>query len=236
MTVIGWIVFGLIVGALAKLVMPGRDPGGIIVTMLLGIAGSLLGGFIGRAAGMYGPVDSERFPVSAVDVSQIDPRFDAWAINKKSWPDIEPIRVTEGKRYRLSKGVILCKIRRNGADSQISFALQPGNELVSLGRLLELLRKGLENGLRFIGVGFPAGSVSQQRVQGQGRFRMLFYKSTVHFLQHLFLDLISFFPGFLFAFVITLFCVGIVFLYGGIEVFVVGFRFLVQPGIYIMQF
>jgi uncharacterized membrane protein YeaQ/YmgE (transglycosylase-associated protein family) len=55
MTVIGWIVFGLIVGALAKLVMPGRDPGGIIVTMLLGIAGALLGGFIGRAMGFYGP-------------------------------------------------------------------------------------------------------------------------------------------------------------------------------------
>jgi uncharacterized membrane protein YeaQ/YmgE (transglycosylase-associated protein family) len=55
MTVIGWIVFGLIIGALAKLVMPGRDPGGIIITMLLGIAGALLGGFIGRALGMYGP-------------------------------------------------------------------------------------------------------------------------------------------------------------------------------------
>ena len=55
MTVIGWIVFGLIVGALAKLVMPGRDPGGIVVTMLLGIAGALLGGFIGRAMGLYGP-------------------------------------------------------------------------------------------------------------------------------------------------------------------------------------
>ena len=55
MFVIGWIVFGLIVGALAKLVMPGRDPGGIIVTMLLGIAGALLGGFLGRAMGFYGP-------------------------------------------------------------------------------------------------------------------------------------------------------------------------------------
>jgi uncharacterized membrane protein YeaQ/YmgE (transglycosylase-associated protein family) len=55
MAVIGWIVFGLIVGALAKLVMPGRDPGGIIVTMLLGIAGALLGGFVGRAMGFYGP-------------------------------------------------------------------------------------------------------------------------------------------------------------------------------------
>lgn len=53
MGLIGWIVFGLIVGALAKLVMPGRDPGGIIVTMGLGIVGALVGGAIGRAMGMY---------------------------------------------------------------------------------------------------------------------------------------------------------------------------------------
>ena len=42
--VLGWIIFGLIVGAVAKLLMPGRDPGGFIVTMLLGIAGALMGG------------------------------------------------------------------------------------------------------------------------------------------------------------------------------------------------
>ena len=54
MGILGWIVFGLIVGALAKFVMPGRDPGGIIVTMLLGIAGAVLGGFVGRALGFYG--------------------------------------------------------------------------------------------------------------------------------------------------------------------------------------
>ena len=52
MGILGWILFGLIVGALAKLVMPGRDPGGIIVTMLLGIAGALLGGFLGKALGL----------------------------------------------------------------------------------------------------------------------------------------------------------------------------------------
>lgn len=51
--VIGWIIFGLIVGALAKLVMPGRDPGGIIVTMLLGVAGALVGGWAGQALGWY---------------------------------------------------------------------------------------------------------------------------------------------------------------------------------------
>jgi len=53
MGILGWILFGLIIGALAKLVMPGRDPGGIIVTMLIGIAGAVLGGFVGRAMGFY---------------------------------------------------------------------------------------------------------------------------------------------------------------------------------------
>ncbi|HEY3320802.1 MAG TPA: GlsB/YeaQ/YmgE family stress response membrane protein [Planctomycetota bacterium] len=52
--IIGWIVFGLVVGVIAKLLMPGRDLGGCIVTMLLGIGGSLLGGFIGRMLGGEG--------------------------------------------------------------------------------------------------------------------------------------------------------------------------------------
>ena len=56
--ILGWIVFGLIVGALAKLLMPGKDPGGIIITMVLGIVGAVLGGYAGRAMGMYGPNDS----------------------------------------------------------------------------------------------------------------------------------------------------------------------------------
>ena len=47
MGIIGWIVLGLIAGAIAKAIMPGRDPGGVIITMLLGVAGALLGGFIG---------------------------------------------------------------------------------------------------------------------------------------------------------------------------------------------
>jgi uncharacterized membrane protein YeaQ/YmgE (transglycosylase-associated protein family) len=53
--ILGWIVFGLVIGAVAKLLMPGRDPGGIIVTMLLGILGAVVGGFVGRAMGLYQP-------------------------------------------------------------------------------------------------------------------------------------------------------------------------------------
>jgi len=48
MEIIGWLIFGLIVGALAKLLMPGDDPGGWIATMLLGVAGAVLGGYMGR--------------------------------------------------------------------------------------------------------------------------------------------------------------------------------------------
>ena len=56
--ILGWIVFGLVVGIIAKLLMPGRDPGGFIVTTLLGIVGAILGGYAGRALGMYGTNDS----------------------------------------------------------------------------------------------------------------------------------------------------------------------------------
>jgi uncharacterized membrane protein YeaQ/YmgE (transglycosylase-associated protein family) len=64
--ILGWILFGLIVGAVAKLLMPGNDPGGIIVTMLLGIVGAVVGGWIGRALGFYGPNDPAGFLMSLV--------------------------------------------------------------------------------------------------------------------------------------------------------------------------
>ena len=53
MGILTWILVGLVVGVIAKLLMPGRDPGGFIVTILLGIAGAMLAGFIGRALGWY---------------------------------------------------------------------------------------------------------------------------------------------------------------------------------------
>ncbi len=66
MGILGWMLFGLIVGAVAKLVMPGRDPGGIIVTMLIGIVGALLGGWIGQAMGFYGPGEPVGFFVATI--------------------------------------------------------------------------------------------------------------------------------------------------------------------------
>jgi uncharacterized membrane protein YeaQ/YmgE (transglycosylase-associated protein family) len=64
--IIGWILLGLLAGAIAKLIMPGEDPGGIIVTTLIGIAGALVGGFI----------------ASALDIGDLDEFFDigTWLI------------------------------------------------------------------------------------------------------------------------------------------------------------
>jgi uncharacterized membrane protein YeaQ/YmgE (transglycosylase-associated protein family) len=64
--VLGWMLFGLIVGVIAKLVIPGRDPGGIFVTMLIGIVGAVLGGFIGRAIGWYQPGEPAGFVVATL--------------------------------------------------------------------------------------------------------------------------------------------------------------------------
>jgi uncharacterized membrane protein YeaQ/YmgE (transglycosylase-associated protein family) len=61
MGVLGWILFGLVVGIVAKLLMPGRDPGGFIITTLLGIVGAVIGGFLGRSLGLYGPGEPAGF-------------------------------------------------------------------------------------------------------------------------------------------------------------------------------
>lgn len=59
-------ILGLIIGAVAKAVMPGRDPGGILVTMLLGIAGSLVANALGSALGLYGPGETAGFIMSVL--------------------------------------------------------------------------------------------------------------------------------------------------------------------------
>ena len=61
MFVLGWILFGLVVGIVAKLLMPGRDPGGFIITTVLGIVGAVIGGFLGRSLGLYGPGEPAGF-------------------------------------------------------------------------------------------------------------------------------------------------------------------------------
>jgi uncharacterized membrane protein YeaQ/YmgE (transglycosylase-associated protein family) len=64
--ILGWMVFGLVIGAIAKLLMPGRDPGGIIVTMLLGIVGAVVGGFVGRSIGWYQPGEPAGFVMATL--------------------------------------------------------------------------------------------------------------------------------------------------------------------------
>lgn len=66
MSVLGWIVFGLIVGVVAKVLMPGKDPGGFIVTALIGVVGALLGGFLGRMLGLYGEGDPVGFFMAVI--------------------------------------------------------------------------------------------------------------------------------------------------------------------------
>ncbi len=69
--ILGWILFGLIVGVVAKLVMPGTDPGGFIVTILLGVAGAVLGGWLGQVMGLYGPNDSAGFVMSVIGAAAL---------------------------------------------------------------------------------------------------------------------------------------------------------------------
>ena len=64
--ILGWIVIGLLAGAIAKLLMPGKDPGGCIITILLGIAGALLAGFIGKSIGWYEPGEAAGFLAAIV--------------------------------------------------------------------------------------------------------------------------------------------------------------------------
>ncbi len=59
-------VIGLVIGALAKLIMPGKDPGGIIITMLLGVAGSYIAGYLGQAVGWYKEGQGAGFLMSLV--------------------------------------------------------------------------------------------------------------------------------------------------------------------------
>jgi uncharacterized membrane protein YeaQ/YmgE (transglycosylase-associated protein family) len=63
---IGWMLAGIIIGGIAKMIMPGRDPGGLLVTMVIGIVGAILGGTIGRGLGFYGPQQGAGWIMSIV--------------------------------------------------------------------------------------------------------------------------------------------------------------------------
>ena len=63
---LGWIIIGLIAGAIAKFLTPGRDPSGCLVTMVIGIAGAVLAGFLGQAIGWYSPGEGAGFIAAIV--------------------------------------------------------------------------------------------------------------------------------------------------------------------------
>lgn len=66
MHILWMLIIGLVVGALAKLVMPGKDPGGVIITMVIGVAGALIAGFLGRSLGWYNEGESAGFIASII--------------------------------------------------------------------------------------------------------------------------------------------------------------------------
>ena len=65
-TIFWTLIIGLVIGAVAKLLMPGKDPGGCIITILLGIAGAFVAGYIGRVAGWYEPGQPAGFIASVI--------------------------------------------------------------------------------------------------------------------------------------------------------------------------
>ena len=66
MTILGWIVFGLLVGIVGKLLLPGKDPGGFLATTAIGIVGALIGGFLGRVFGLYAEGDPVGFVMAVI--------------------------------------------------------------------------------------------------------------------------------------------------------------------------
>ena len=73
--ILGWIVIGGIAGGIAKLLMPGKDPGGCIITILLGIAGALLAGFLGKTIGWYNEGEGAGFVAAVVGAFVILPIY-----------------------------------------------------------------------------------------------------------------------------------------------------------------
>jgi uncharacterized membrane protein YeaQ/YmgE (transglycosylase-associated protein family) len=66
MDILVWILFGLVVGVVAKFIMPGRDPGGFVLTIVLGIVGAVVGGWLGRVLGLYRPGEVAGFIMAVV--------------------------------------------------------------------------------------------------------------------------------------------------------------------------
>ena len=84
-----WIIFGAVVGVVAKLLMPGRDPGGFFMTIILGIAGALLGGFLGRALGLYREGDPVGFVMALVGAMILLVAYRVIGRGEREAPDVD---------------------------------------------------------------------------------------------------------------------------------------------------
>jgi uncharacterized membrane protein YeaQ/YmgE (transglycosylase-associated protein family) len=78
-----FLIFGLIVGALARLIVPGREPGGWLVSLLLGVGGALLGGFVGRAIGLYRDGQGAGFIMSLLGAVVLVAIYHAVAVRRR---------------------------------------------------------------------------------------------------------------------------------------------------------
>lgn len=85
MSILAMILFGLVVGVIAKLLMPGRDPGGFFITILLGIAGSFLGSFVGRMLGFYGENESAGWIMSILGAILLLALYRVLFVRRRVW-------------------------------------------------------------------------------------------------------------------------------------------------------
>ncbi len=82
MHLLAFLLFGLVVGALARFIVPGREPGGWVISMLLGIGGAMLGGFFGRMIGLYRPGQPAGFFMSLLGAVVLVALYHAFVVRR----------------------------------------------------------------------------------------------------------------------------------------------------------
>jgi uncharacterized membrane protein YeaQ/YmgE (transglycosylase-associated protein family) len=83
MHIIVFLLFGLVVGVVARFIVPGREPGGWVISMLIGIGGAMLGGFLGRLVGLYGPGQPAGFVMSLIGAVVLVVLYHAFTMRRR---------------------------------------------------------------------------------------------------------------------------------------------------------